>query len=216
LWNKVASFRIEKYGRTVVKGDLVLEDPAHENVGRNRAPRVKVVTDDDVTASRYSIEDIVLPLIGANTRDPDNECSQAFDEALKTDHVSRDRLINVRDRDLHCVGDYRKVICRPTDIDYEILRYSDELQPLIETDYMKINGIAIAAGDSNNEAQQLWGMRVGFSLPSSSYATIFLRELMKKPTSSAYQKTLGLGNETPSAVTTGSSPAEPAKGIEAE
>jgi hypothetical protein len=35
-------------------------------------------------------------------------------------------------------------------------------------------------------------MVVGFTLPPSSYATIALRELMKKPTSADYQKRLQL------------------------
>lgn len=191
LWNKVASFRIEKFGRIVTKGDLVL-DSSSETQSRSRAPKVKVVTEEDIAASRYTIEDVVLPMIGADTRDPENECSKAFDDAFLGASITRENLCNIRDRDLNCAGDYRKLICRPTDVDYEVIRYKDELQPLIETDYMKIKGITI---ETNEGMTTIWGMRVGFSLPSSSYATIFLRELMRRPTSSSYQRTLGLGNE---------------------
>jgi tRNA(Glu) U13 pseudouridine synthase TruD len=62
---------------------------------------------------------------------------------------------------------------------------------------MKLNGIEVERidkSDSNEgEKDPLLAMVVGFSLPSSSYATIFLRELMKRPTSSEYQRELKLG-----------------------
>ena len=46
-------------------------------------------------------------------------------------------------------------------------------------------------------ALPLIGMIIGFTLPASSYATIALRELMRRPTSSEYQSTLRLeGNCT--------------------
>lgn len=119
------------------------------------------------------------------------------------------------DRDFSCMGDYRKLICRPQDVDFELLEYTDPLEPLVQTDLMKLNGIktqckTISDGDgdsskrlkeSNDESKSsneskvqrhLLGMRVKFTLPSSAYATIALRELMKRPTSSEFQGELKL------------------------
>jgi tRNA pseudouridine13 synthase len=99
----------------------------------------------------------------------------------------------VQDRDLAIYGDYRKLICRPKDFDFDIKEYYDPLQPLIQTDLMKLDGdnIEIQPKKEENEKVKV-AMIVGFSLPSSSYATIALRELTKKPTSNEYQMELKL------------------------
>ena len=49
----------------------------------------------------------------------------------------------------------------------------------------------IAKADEK-EKNHLIGMVIGFTLQPSSYATIALRELMKKPTSADYQRQLQL------------------------
>lgn len=204
LWNKVASFRIDTMGRNVVTGDLVLADDGNTD-GNNLTegcPEVNVVTDEDVATGRYRLDEVVLPLIGVKTHNPENESGALFDVVLKEIGITRAMINTLQDRDFHCAGDYRKLICRPFDVDFEIIEYTDEIQPLLQTDYMKLNGIEVERWDSNTKAvngavdtprQLLLAMVVGFSLPSSSYATIFLRELMKRPTSSDYQRELPLG-----------------------
>jgi tRNA pseudouridine13 synthase len=192
LWNHVASFRIEKLGQEVIVGDLVLVD--ENNNESTGIPAVKVVTAADVVAGTYTIEDIVLPLIGAGTRDPENECGKVFDEYLEKQGLTRKMLDQIKDRDFNCAGDYRKVLCRPSDVDFTIMEYKDTLAPLLQTDLMKINGIDLdlGMGKEDNPDEPLLAMVVGFTLPSSSYATIALRELMKRPTSSEYQRELKL------------------------
>jgi tRNA pseudouridine13 synthase len=203
LWNKAASFRIDKMGRSIVEGDLVLADP-NENgkAGRSNGdgcPDVKVVTDEDVAMKRYSLEDVVLPLIGAKTRNPGNASGNVFDAVLKENNLTLEMIEQLDEREFQCSGDYRKLICRPTDVDFNIFEYVDELQPLLQTDYMKLNGMDVDRNSASGETAKregkdpLLAMVVGFSLPSSSYATIFLRELMKRPTSSEYQSELKLG-----------------------
>lgn len=202
LWNKVASFRVEKLGLNVTKGDLVLTGKSTEDSCRSDSagcPEVRVVTDEDVVARRYTLEDVVLPLIGLKTRHPENASGEHFDVVLKELSITLDMIKRLQDRDFHCAGDYRMLICRPTDIDFDIIEYKDELQPLLVTDYMKLSGIGIDRLEDSGKADgkdPLLAMVVGFSLPSSSYATIFLRELMKRPTSSEYQRELKLGVES--------------------
>jgi tRNA(Glu) U13 pseudouridine synthase TruD len=48
---------------------------------------------------------------------------------------------------------------------------------------------------TGKEDEPLLAMVVGFTLPSSSHATIARRELMKRPTSSEYQRELKLGGD---------------------
>jgi tRNA pseudouridine13 synthase len=195
LWNKVASFRLEKLGRTVVKGDLVLVDSEKATSESDGGmSTVKVVSEDDVATERYTLEDVVLPLIGVKTQDPENESGTMFDQVLSGHGLTRDMFRNPPGHDFHCAGDYRKLLCRPTDVNFEIIEYKDELQPLLQTDFMKLQGIEIekSGGDGENA---LLAMVVGFTLPSSSYATLLLRELMKRPTSSEYQRELKLGGD---------------------
>jgi tRNA pseudouridine13 synthase len=165
---------------------------------------------------------------------------------LKEYNIQFEMLQQINQRDFHCAGDYRKVICRPQQLEYEIITYNDELQPLIQTDYMKLMNINVlhqqhqnsndetmakstgTSRDSNdsvvirndtvphqqenttaattasttlnnttisnntNLKNSIIGMTIQFTLPSSSYATICLRELMKRPTCSEYQRELQL------------------------
>jgi tRNA pseudouridine13 synthase len=203
LWNKAASFRIDTMCLSIVEGDLVLAEPNGDGnaVQNNRdgCPEAKLVTVEDVAMKRYSLEDVVLPLIGAKTRSPGNASGDVFDAVLKEHNLTREMIEQLDEREFQCCGDYRKLICRPTDVDFNIIEYVDELQPLLQTDFMKLHGMDVvrnsAAGEpAKSEGKDLLlAMVVGFSLPSSSYATIFLRELMKRPTSSEYQSDLKLG-----------------------
>ena len=190
LWNKVASFRIESLGRKILAGDLVVVED--ENTP------VKVVTEDDIAYNKYSLEDVVLPLLGTKSERPVNESGKLFGTLLEEIGITVDMFKNVQNRDLSFPGDYRKLICRPADVDFSIVEYNDPVQPLLQTDLMKLNGVQVLENSTNSSGEKdktpLLGMVVGFTLPSSAYATIALRELMKKPTSSEYQKELGLGS----------------------
>lgn len=204
VWNKMASYRISQMGRSVIKGDLVLSDISSALLDHSNGqgcPEVHVVNEDDIDSKTYSIEDVVLPLIGVNTRNPENGSGEIIDTVLMENKLTREMINTLDGSDFHCAGDYRKLICRPTDIDHEIIEYKDELQPLLQTDFMKLQGIEVArmsettTNNAVDEKSPLVGMVVGFTLPSSSYATIFLRELMKRPTSSEYQRELKLGDD---------------------
>jgi len=187
LWNKVASFRIEKLGRDVVIGDLVM---GPETTSQN----VMVVTQEDITLNKYQLDDVVLPLLGTKSQLPENESGKLYEQVLEEIGVKAEMFQKIQDRDITCPGDYRKLICRPKDVDYSIVEYNDPVQPLLQTDLMKLTGTKVLEEKLADEnVAPLLGMVVGFTLPSSAYATIALRELMKKPTSSEYQKDLDLG-----------------------
>lgn len=190
LWNQVASYRLSKMPKSVVEGDLVYKcDHGSEGVVETKK-EVRFVTVEDIASSRYTLKDIVLPLIGTKTLDPDNESGRQFSILLEQHGLTRQMLATLPDGDFDCPGDYRKLIGHPTDVDFEVLEYSDPRQPLIQTDLMKVQNIPIKS-DATSDGLLL-AMNVGFTLPSSSYATIAIRELMKRPTSSVYQSTLKL------------------------
>jgi tRNA pseudouridine13 synthase len=195
LWNKAASFRIKNLGSNVVVGDLVLVSSANLSCGTDDAfPEVREVNLVDIEANRYSLEHVVLPLLGTKTRLPANASGTIFENILTEHNVTANMISEILAKDFNSAGDYRKLICRPSDVNFDIIAYSDELQPLLQTDFMKLNDIAIDGCNMEKvDETRILAMTVGFSLPSSSYATIFLRELMKRPTSSDYQRDLKLG-----------------------
>ena len=159
------------------------------------------MSQDDIETGKFQITDVVLPLIGTRIELPSNEIGDLMESFIEEDGLTLDSFENIRDRELALCGDYRKIICKPSDVDFEIKLYSDPLQPLIQTDLMAIQGEELDCVDVTDTTQkeeasnekELVAMIIGFSLPSSAYATIALRELMKRPTSAEYQTTLNLG-----------------------
>lgn len=202
VWNKVASSRIDTLGPEVVVGDLVLTadktaDEGGSGTSGLEGKSVKVVDAADVANRTYDMTDVVLPLVGTKIQYPENESGAVFDSFLADHGVTKRHFSKVQDRDLTFKGDYRKLVCKPTDVDFEILEYTDPLQPLVKTDLMKLEGVDLDLSTCSPEGEGekkdiLLGMVIGFTLPSSSYATITLRELMKRPTSSDYQRKLKL------------------------
>jgi tRNA pseudouridine13 synthase len=201
LWNKCASYRIDTLGQEIVVGDLVLANSSEMSSENGEGcPEVEVVTELDVREGRYTIYDVVLPLVGVKTRNPENLCGAYLNQQLFEYNISREMMVKMQqtNRDFHCLGDYRKLICRPTNMEYEIVEYRDEFQPLLQTDFMKLNGVEVPHRQKDYATlpgRALLGMVVEFTLPSSAYATICLRELMQRPTSSEYQRELSFGGD---------------------
>ena len=220
LWNVVASHRIETGGSTEVReGDLLLiKDKSLEQGGSGtsglKGKEVKVCTKDDIKSGIYKITDVVLPLVGGKIEYGSSE--DKFMELMQKDGISKESFVKIGsiDREIALGGDYRNLICKPSDVSFEVLTYKDPRQPLIQTDLMKVTGTEIkavpvslalkgklpskgkepAAEEMQADVDEtiLFAMVVGFSLPPSSYATIALRELTKRPTSSEYQSKLEL------------------------
>jgi tRNA pseudouridine13 synthase len=189
IWNRATSYRIANMDRdNAVVGDLVYGD------GKDGSSKVHTITKEDVANKKYTIEDVLVPMVGKRTRFPTNELGRFIEKLLSDIGISHEMFKETsNNRALIVNGDYRKVICHPKDFDYTITEYFDPLQPLLPTDLMKIQGeeISIRPQQRDDECAKL-AMIVGFTLPSSSYATIALRELMKRPTSNEFQKELSL------------------------
>lgn len=199
LWNKMASHRISKLGsQDVCIGDLVLvEDSDLENSGL-KGKKVKEVDQDDIELCKYKMTDIVIPLVGTKVQYPTNSNGTYLNELLAEDGLSKESFANDIDHNLVLGGDYRRLICKPTDFDFQIKLYKDPLQPLVQTDLMSLHNVSIDCLDVTDPTDSafdaddklLIGIKVGFTLPPSAYATILLRELTKRPTSTDYQSEL--------------------------
>jgi hypothetical protein len=108
-----------------------------------------------------------------------------YEELLAADGLTIDSLRSADHSEFKLPGSYRPLLQKPGDPEWELLKFSDETLPLQVTDRSLME--AAAAGDAAKltgaDAEgQHFALRVTFTLPPASYATMCLRELMKQST----------------------------------
>lgn len=188
IWNQVASMRC-KLGLNVQEGDLVFtEEPVavaekmedvevigdDEVVESKFLAMVRPLTKDDIDSGKFTIFDIVLPLPGHDIKYPTNSTGEAYAELMAKDNLTSEKLKN-KHPVFSLNGAYRKVFTKPRDVSWKFMKYSGQTD-LILSDYSKIFGDAEPEEDPNGDNLALV---VDFILPTSCYATMALRELMK-------------------------------------
>ena len=183
VWNVVASARMRLSSTDVLEGDLVLvnsnapeemdiDDPdaggefSLTEMGNEENIAVKVLTAEDVSSGDYTIRDIVLPTPGYDVTYPSREeLRQAYIDTMAPDGLDPFNMRRVV-REISMVGHYRRVIHRPEDVQWDILRYDDR-DTLLDTDDLPKEGEYMA-------------LRVQLRLAPSQYATMALREICKR------------------------------------
>ncbi|KAI1294910.1 Pseudouridylate synthase 7 -like protein [Halotydeus destructor] len=183
IWNQAASQRIRKHGLKVLPGDLLFFD---EEVASDLEPdegdgRREPVIADETNMERATILDVVLPLPGTKVTLPVNETGDVIKEILDKDEVSLEKF-GSKAKDFMFYGAYRKLICKPKKLDWSLVKYEDEKQRLIQTDLELVQHMEpeVSSGGSFD------AVKLSVSLPSSSYATVFIRELMKQDISTVW------------------------------
>lgn len=84
-------------------------------------------------------------------------------------------------------GAYRKLIVLPGKLSWKLVRHASETDNLIRSDLEALNG---EPEPQSVEDGPLRALLVEFQLPSSTYATMVLREILKADTSPAAQTKL--------------------------
>lgn len=215
VWNRCVSERIHRWGLTPHVGDLVplnpeelanteeileetLEDAEEEEEplqqpkdnSRKRGVKypdtnkkdikVKVLTEEDLP--QYSIWDIVLPLPGYSIEYPPNMKEFYEDIIVKEDNLTLELKQKVK---AYCLsGTYRKIVLKPENLTWKIVRYTDPYCDLILSDLDELQGKQITGDVEDGKYRALL---VDMTLPASTYATMALRELLKRDTSSESQ-----------------------------
>ncbi|NP_001016884.1 pseudouridylate synthase 7 homolog [Xenopus tropicalis] len=166
VWNNMVSKRIEEYGLKVVPGDLVLKGDT-------------AVPVEEGNVDSYTINDIVMPLPGFDVIYPKHKVAAAYEEILAADNLD---IKNMRHRvkDYSLAGAYRKIVIRPQDVSWEVVSYDDPKIPLVQTDLDKLEGKALPEYKTEGKYRAL---KMEFSLPPSTYATMAIREVLKMDTS---------------------------------
>ncbi|XP_004839752.1 pseudouridylate synthase 7 homolog isoform X3 [Heterocephalus glaber] len=166
VWNNMVSKRIEDYGLKPVPGDLVL-----------KGATATYIEEEDIT--NYSIHDVVMPLPGFDVIYPKHKISEAYREMLTMDNLDIDNMRH-KIRDYSLSGAYRKIIIRPQNVSWEVVVYDDPKIPLFNTDVDNLEGKPPPVFASEGKYRAL---KMDFSLPPSTYATMAIREVLKMDTS---------------------------------
>jgi len=147
---------------------------------------VHVVTEAEAEAGVFSIDDVVLPMPGHRITLPQNEVAKTYHTLLERHGLEMTAFAH-RIKELALPGSYRRLLGRPKQLEWKILRYDDHTLPLSPTDLTRLRGdpepLSVPEG-------QLVALRLEFTLAPSSYATMLLRELTKQPTDFAHQMKL--------------------------
>ncbi|EEB08416.1 pseudouridine synthase [Schizosaccharomyces japonicus yFS275] len=197
VWNRVVSWRIQQYGLQVREGDLVLVSQSEvgsssklvdpeakdlvEDVIVSDKPVAKIVTKEDL--EKYTIYDVVLPLPGRSVIYPKNETFDTYKRIMAEHELDPENMAR-KDRELSLPGDYRRLVVKANKLEWSILKYDDAEQQLLPTDRDILEGNTIP----DSKTKTLTALALNFQLPSSSYATMVLREATKMATSSGDQR----------------------------
>ncbi|XP_051856426.1 pseudouridylate synthase 7 homolog isoform X3 [Antechinus flavipes] len=105
--------------------------------------------------------------------------SEAYKDMLAADHLNIDNMKH-KIRDYSLSGAYRKIIIRPQNVSWEVVSYDDPRIPLFNTDLDNLEGKPppVFAAEGKYRA-----LKMDFSLPPSTYATMAIREVLKMDTS---------------------------------
>ncbi|XP_049794111.1 uncharacterized protein LOC126203787 [Schistocerca nitens] len=202
IWNKVVSRRMQKFGLQPIVGDLVLQgeeraepvellevgdhdatatqqtsDTADDNASNRQKPSVRILSESDV--KDFTIYDIVLPLPGHDVVYPQNETKEWFEELLQADGLSPAKL-KQSVRAYSVGGAYRHIAVRPTNVSWKIMHYSDPQTTLVLSDLEEMQKVTPPEDEKDGVYKALI---LDFCLPSSTYATMAVREVLKSDTS---------------------------------
>ncbi|KAJ3191992.1 hypothetical protein HK101_007190 [Irineochytrium annulatum] len=209
IWNNMASERIKRHGLRVVVGDLVAkatgasppaddaaeddaEDYGGDSVEESRLEKVVEVEviETEEQAAALGIEDVVLPLPGYNVTYPRNDIGQCYVDFMKKYGLDAQDMRR-KHREISLTGDYRKLINKVSNVAWKVLKYTDPTVPLTLTDVDVLEGKSEPVSDPKGEHT---ACICEFTLGSSAYATMALREVLKTDTSSHFQAGLTNAN----------------------
>ena len=111
MFNDALMFRLGKMPHRLLDGDLVGRDG-------------KLFGGKDMKSSDFSLDDLVLPVVGNGTVYPQNPSATAY-------RASIDRLKVTAEEMAEWKGHYRKAIVKPFDIQWDIARLSSTDNPLM-------------------------------------------------------------------------------------
>ncbi|KAI6079159.1 Pseudouridylate synthase 7-like protein-like protein [Aix galericulata] len=155
IWNEAASYRLEIYGSKVVEGDLVFTEENDESLSLH--DKVHVVTAPEELANKYSIHQVVLPMVGHSIKYPSNKVGQWYHERLSKDGLQMCKF-RVPPLQLNIPGCYRHILKNVQNLSY-FIEGSEE-------------GIK---NEDNHLNESKLSLHISFDLDPSCYATLCVK-----------------------------------------
>ena len=215
IWNLTVSYRLKKYGRKLIVGDIVKKHESlyqeknqeedcdipdeeddkkkmEENSNENRNEKMdKIFVDNfdyitEENINKFTFDDLVIPIVGYEIYYPKNDIKDYIIELLKKDDLSF-KDFEYQAVSFNATGYFRKVVEKPLNkLTYEIVQHDDPDIDL-QTPYYNIKPHPQPIGNKYTS------VRFVFQLPQSTYATMLFRELTKSSSAGTYQA--GLSKE---------------------
>ena len=211
IWNLTVSYRLKKYGRKLIIGDIVkkheslyqeknqeedfdIPDDDNENEDKKKNEEIKVEKSDKIFSdnfdyinedniNKYNFDDLVIPIVGYEICYPKNDIKDYIVELLKKDDLSF-KDFEYQAVNFNATGYFRKVIEKPINkLTYEIVQHDDPDEDL-QTPYYNVESHPQPKGNKYTS------VRFVFQLPQSTYATMLFRELTKSSSAGTYQASL--------------------------
>nr|XP_037280612.1 LOW QUALITY PROTEIN: pseudouridylate synthase 7 homolog [Rhipicephalus microplus] len=168
VWNRLVSRRVQRFGLTVLPGDLLMTPGLGAEDSRSR--RLWNLT---------SVQMLVLPLPGHSVRYPQNEIADWYKEILAEDGLTLNSFSEQKHRDLSMSGCYRHLVAVPRDVQWQEVSYTDPQAALVLSDLDKLQGLPEPPSCESDENARR-ALKLEFNLSSSCYATMAVRELLHR------------------------------------
>ncbi|XP_039294456.1 LOW QUALITY PROTEIN: pseudouridylate synthase 7 homolog [Nilaparvata lugens] len=157
---------------------------SEEHIVEEPVWKVRHLTEEEAKVT--SIDKIVYPLPGSQIVLPDNIVREFYKEALAEEGVTMDSFKNKGSGNktlTSMYGTYRNIVVKPTDLSWKLVNYKDLSDDLFRSELDELRGNGVI---EHPETGSHRGLLLEFSLGSSSYATMLIRELMRCGTSSTF------------------------------
>uniref|UniRef100_A0A146L3C1 Pseudouridylate synthase 7 n=1 Tax=Lygus hesperus TaxID=30085 RepID=A0A146L3C1_LYGHE len=148
-----------------------------------RIEKVRKLTEEEL--DKTPLSEVVYPLPGNDVEFPGNVIEKWYFEVMEEDGITMDTFINSK-KVFSMYGKYRRVLTEVRDLEWKIVKYTNTEADLILSDLDKMEGKSLPVVEDGNYKAVI----MDFSLKSSVYATMMLREVMKCDTSNSYHAKL--------------------------
>ncbi|XP_033228408.1 pseudouridylate synthase 7 homolog [Belonocnema kinseyi] len=200
VWNQVVSKRISVYGIKPIIGDLVYANPNTDEIiesscldkpespeecdtmeteVQHNLPKVKILKQDDL--NNFSLEQVIMPQPGWKVVYPPYALSW-YKEFLGEDGLTTD--LKQKNKKYTLGGSYRRIIQVPLNLTWSIVQYNEPNEDLVASDIDEVREVQSFKSSPGGKYKALI---IAMALPSSTYATMALREVLKADTSAESQ-----------------------------
>uniref|UniRef100_A0A915MZC1 TRUD domain-containing protein n=1 Tax=Meloidogyne javanica TaxID=6303 RepID=A0A915MZC1_MELJA len=145
-----------------------------------------------LTDEASKIENVCLPLPSFENKLPENEVGEWYKQIAKDDEIDYESFKKIESH--FGLGNvYRPFISKPQDVSWQLLEYSLRDEQLQTCEFIPKNEFKEEQKEQIKKEEKVFkALKLQFTLPSGTYATIALRELMRMDFSKESQKEMEL------------------------